>query len=293
MCQCGRGKPGPGAFCRNRAGLTASELTVHAGELLPRLGSARPHRGRERKRKPHRLLLAPRRLWPKHGPLLEGQQVPPQALSTRTPACFPSAITPGFRPVKAPRLRHGLLHLPQEATGLRGGNRPWQVLISLETRRRAGAGPRAACHPGARSQQVPLRHPCWWRLPPCSEGTRSPREREMGRRKSWPRRKPCLLSKHRRFSTSILTVTRQRHYCSGALGGDCTNVCFSSPWDRRLQPAPLSFSSCPSPTHVPLFSGPSCGSGAPSTGHRTGLHSPCSWNMRCSFRPNRRPPFSV
>lgn len=126
MCQCGRGKPGPGAFCRNRAGPTASELTVHAGELPPRPGSARPHRGRERKRKPHCLLLTPRRLWPKHGPLLEGQQVPPRALSTRTPACFPSAITPGFGPVKAPRLRHGLIHLLQEATGLRGGHRPWQ-----------------------------------------------------------------------------------------------------------------------------------------------------------------------
>lgn len=35
----------------------------------------------------------------------------------------------------------------------------------------------------------------------------------------------------------------------------------------------------------PQFSESSCGSGAPRTGHRTGLHSSRFWNMLCSFRP--------
>lgn len=55
-------------------------------------------------------------------------------------------------------------HTPTARSHRASRRTPPLAKISLETRRRAGAGPRAACHPAARSRQVPLRHPRWQRL---------------------------------------------------------------------------------------------------------------------------------
>lgn len=161
MCQCGRGKPGPGAFCRNRAGPTASELTVHAGELPPRPGSAPPWKGKKTK-----TTLSPAR-------------TPTSVAQARPASRGPAGSAPGsvYTDTCLLPLSHysGIWaregspaasrpHTPTARSHRASRRTPPLAKISLETRRRAGAGPRAACHPAARSRQVPLRHPRWQRL---------------------------------------------------------------------------------------------------------------------------------